>query len=348
MLSSTSPMRKQTLQSTLFLNPTDRKEVLNLINGRKSNKSSGSDGICFTTLKNILEKFKRSENSSFRNQANKKENVIIIQIYALTSTSEEEEKDLFYDLLEQATTEHSDKGKTVIVMGDFNVTGLKVDSSDPSALKEAMNDFVKQHLEVEAKIKTGRKLGLRTCLIEMNNTHEMNRIMQSKSKLKDIHGAKNYINNDVTRKKREKQKKGCSKWHRMEMKQGRGKISKNYNKKLTGKSGNGNTMTEMPKKIEWNTGKQAVNKYEVTRANLTRKTKNIKQSKNIIGMGTWNLRGINEVGKIKQLNEAAEEYGADIVALQEIKQTGNNTVEIEDYVILGSGCEQKIFGMGFM
>ncbi|KAF2902965.1 hypothetical protein ILUMI_03221 [Ignelater luminosus] len=51
---------------------------------------------------------------------NKKKNIIIIQIYALTSTSEEEEKDLFYDLLEETTTEHSDKGKTVIVLGDFN------------------------------------------------------------------------------------------------------------------------------------------------------------------------------------------------------------------------------------
>ncbi|KAF2890645.1 hypothetical protein ILUMI_15528 [Ignelater luminosus] len=68
-----------------------------------------------------------------------------------------------------------------------------------------MNDLVKQYLEVETKIKTVRKLGSRTCLIEMNNTHEKNKIMQSKSKLKDIQGAKIYINDDVTRREREGQ-----------------------------------------------------------------------------------------------------------------------------------------------
>ncbi|KAF2887679.1 hypothetical protein ILUMI_18494 [Ignelater luminosus] len=113
----------------------------------------------------------------------------------------------------------------------------------------------------------------------------------------------------------------------MEMEEGRGKISRNYDKKLTGKSGDENTMTEMVKKIEWNTGKQAVNKYQVKAANLTRKTKKIKQSKNII--------------------KVAKKYGVDIVALQEMKQSGSYTVEIGDYVILSSGCEQKIFGMGF-
>ncbi|KAF2886643.1 hypothetical protein ILUMI_19530, partial [Ignelater luminosus] len=84
-------------------------------------------------------------------------------------------------------------------------TRLKVDTSDPLAPKEAVNDFVKQHLNVEAKIKTVRKL--RMCLIELNNTHEKDKIMQSRSKLKDVQGAKIYINDDVTRREREKQKK---------------------------------------------------------------------------------------------------------------------------------------------
>ncbi|KAF2887641.1 hypothetical protein ILUMI_18531, partial [Ignelater luminosus] len=102
------------------------------------------------------------------------------------------------------------------------------------------------------------------------------------------------------------------------------------------------------KEMEWYTGKQTVDKFEVKAANLTRKTKKINQSKNIIKVGTWNLRGTNEVGKLKQLNEVAKKYGVDIVALQEIEQKSNNTVEIGDYVYLSSGCEQKIFGMGFM
>ncbi|KAF2884264.1 hypothetical protein ILUMI_21916 [Ignelater luminosus] len=65
---------------------------------------------------------------------------------------------------------------------EVEMTGLKVDTSDPLALKEALNDFVKQHLKVEAKIKTVRKLGPTTCLIEMNNTHKKNKFMQSKAK----------------------------------------------------------------------------------------------------------------------------------------------------------------------
>ncbi|KAF2885472.1 hypothetical protein ILUMI_20700 [Ignelater luminosus] len=70
----------------------------------------------------------------------------------------------------------------------------------------------------------------------------------------------------------------------------------------------------------------------------------IKQSKNLIKVGTWKLRGTNEVGKLKQLNEVAKKYGVDTVALQEMKQRE----EIGDYIILSSECEQKIFGMGFM
>ncbi|KAF2898138.1 hypothetical protein ILUMI_08036 [Ignelater luminosus] len=80
-----------------------------------------------------------------------------------------------------------------------------MDTSDLLALKEAMNDFVKQHLGIEAKIKTVCQLGLRTFLIEMNNTHEKDRIMQSKSKLKDIQGANIYINDNITRRERERQ-----------------------------------------------------------------------------------------------------------------------------------------------
>ncbi|KAF2900666.1 hypothetical protein ILUMI_05520, partial [Ignelater luminosus] len=102
------------------------------------------------------------------------------------------------------------------------------------------------------------------------------------------------------------------------------KLEETMTKKLTDKSEDGNTMTEMAKKMEWNAEKQAVKKYEVKTANLTRKTKKIKQSKN----------------KIK----VAKKYGVDIVAVQKIKERGNNTVEIGDYVILSSGCEQKILG----
>ncbi|KAF2889662.1 hypothetical protein ILUMI_16511 [Ignelater luminosus] len=130
--------------------------------------------------------------------------------------------------------------------------------------------------------------------------------------------------------------KGCNKWHRVEMEQGREEISRNYDKKVTGTSGNGNTMTEMAKKMEWNTEKQAVNKHDVKAINLTRKTKRIEQSKNIIKVETWNLRGTNGVDKLKQLNEVAKKYGVDIMALQELKQRGNNTVEIGNYVIIST------------
>ncbi|KAF2898322.1 hypothetical protein ILUMI_07853, partial [Ignelater luminosus] len=85
----------------------------------------GQQGVGFMVnkkIKNQIVKFKEITNriAILEIRLNKKENITIIQIYAPTSTSEEEEKDLFYNLLEETTTEHSNKGKTVIAMGDFN------------------------------------------------------------------------------------------------------------------------------------------------------------------------------------------------------------------------------------
>ncbi|KAF2878667.1 hypothetical protein ILUMI_27504 [Ignelater luminosus] len=102
----------------------------------------------------------------------------------------------------------------------------------------------------------------------MNNTHEKDKIMQSKSMLKNIQGATIYINDDVARREREKQKVLANLHTRKEVEQGRGKISRSYDRKVTGKSGDGNTMTEMAKKMEWKQ-KRAVNKYDVKAENLT-------------------------------------------------------------------------------
>ncbi|KAF2895031.1 hypothetical protein ILUMI_11143 [Ignelater luminosus] len=163
--------------------------------------------------------------------------------------------------------------------------------------------------------------------------------MQCESKLKDIQGDKNYINDDVTRREREKQK-SIRKFAYEETSKGNDeeeRLIETMTKNLTDKSVDGNTMTEMAKKMEWNTRKQAVNKYEVKAPNLTRKTKKIKQSKNIIKVGTWNLSGTNEVDKLKQLNEVVKKYGVDIVALQEMKHR-----KIRDYVILSSGSINRV------
>lgn len=53
-------------------------------------------------------------------------------------------------------------------------------------------------------------------------------------------------------------------------------------------------------------------------------------------LGTWNIRGSFEEGKLKHLIRECSKYHFDIVALQETKQLGQNTIEIGDYLMFNS------------
>lgn len=68
----------------------------------------------------------------------------------------------------------------------------------------------------------------------------------------------------------------------------------------------------------------------------------------LIKIGTWNVQGTNVVGKLKQLAGVLKTYKMDIVAVQELKQKDVQNIEVGEYIVMGSGCNKKVFGVGFM
>lgn len=73
-----------------------------------------------------------------------------------------------------------------------------------------------------------------------------------------------------------------------------------------------------------------------------------KQNENIINMGTWNVRGINEEGAIKNLIKEINKYDMQIIALQETHLPGNGIQEIDNHILFKSGNKQRQFGTGFI
>lgn len=87
------------------------------------------------------------------------------------------------------------------------VQGLQIETSEPRKLKETMENFIKEELDIEISIKSARKLGNRTCLVELSNDEEKLKVMQNKSKLKGIQTDKIFINDDMSKNEREVQAK---------------------------------------------------------------------------------------------------------------------------------------------
>ncbi|KAK9730442.1 hypothetical protein QE152_g15232 [Popillia japonica] len=99
--------------------------------------------------------------------------------------------------------------------------------------------------------------------------------------------------------------------------------------------------------------KKALEEHKTT--NNTKKSKrrkeellNVKEFK----IGTWNIQGSNQgsnqIGKLHLLSEILEQYKIDFCAVQEMKRKEGVTIEIGDYILMTSGCENAVFGVGIM
>lgn len=85
------------------------------------------------------------------------------------------------------------------------INGIDTNSNNRDALKENIEKFVEQHLEVDATFKTITRLGPKTCVIQLDNMKDKTRILENKSKLKYL-AQKVYINEYLTKSEMEKQK----------------------------------------------------------------------------------------------------------------------------------------------
>lgn len=83
------------------------------------------------------------------------------------------------------------------------VKGLEVKSNNNEVLKEEMERFIKERLEVTIKIKECYKIRDKTLIIKLKSFKDKMEIMKTKNKLRNYKAANIYINNDRTRRERE-------------------------------------------------------------------------------------------------------------------------------------------------
>lgn len=71
---------------------------------------------------------------------------------------------------------------------------------------------------------------------------------------------------------------------------------------------------------------------------------------NGLRFGTWNIRTLYRAGALQTLTNELKRYRMDIVALQEIRWTGNGEQKLDDYMLLygGNTTERHELGTGFM
>lgn len=69
--------------------------------------------------------------------------------------------------------------------------GLTLNSNDSLYLKEVTENIVKKHLNIDVNIKSARKIGSKTCRVELQNTKDKMNIIKNKSKLKNSGSGQN-------------------------------------------------------------------------------------------------------------------------------------------------------------
>lgn len=80
--------------------------------------------------------------------------------------------------------------------------GLPIKNNDHTIMKEEMENFMEEKLNIDIKIKSVKKLGNKTCLIELENENEKVKVMKNKSKLRRNKREKIFINDDMSKEER--------------------------------------------------------------------------------------------------------------------------------------------------
>lgn len=86
------------------------------------------------------------------------------------------------------------------------VSGIQVHTSDPTVLKDTVETTVKKYLNIDVTIKKVSKIGPRICVAVLASAEDKSEIMKNKFKLKNVGPHAIYINDDLTKKEKEKQK----------------------------------------------------------------------------------------------------------------------------------------------
>lgn len=88
--------------------------------------------------------------------------------------------------------ERKDRQRNIVM------TGLELKTGKPQELKEEVKECLDKYLELESKITSVKKLSEKSCIVELENLQEKEKIMKEKAKLRRVKGLKIFINNDLT------------------------------------------------------------------------------------------------------------------------------------------------------
>lgn len=86
------------------------------------------------------------------------------------------------------------------------ISGIIIDTEDPILLKRGIENMIENHLGLKTDIKKAQKIGIKTCVIELNEEEQKSIILQNKNKLKKIRTEKIWITEDLTQGEKEKMK----------------------------------------------------------------------------------------------------------------------------------------------
>lgn len=94
-----------------------------------------------------------------------------------------------------------DRKKNNVVM-----SGIEINSEEPQEIRKIVTSFIKQNLKVNIQPKNVTKIGRKMYVIKMESAEDKKEIMQNKAKLKQMEDTKVYINDDLTKYERTKEK----------------------------------------------------------------------------------------------------------------------------------------------
>lgn len=136
---------------------------------------------------------KELEGLKLENQQIKEDNVLI-------KKENEEIKAEMKQLLNRTEQIEREKKRNNIV-----VSGINMNESNPIMVKDIMDEFLQQKLQIEVNTRAAYRLGPKICLVEMESAQDKAKVMQNKAKLKRTE-ERIYIDNDKTQKEREIEK----------------------------------------------------------------------------------------------------------------------------------------------
>ena len=74
----------------------------------------------------------------------------------------------------------------------------------------------------------------------------------------------------------------------------------------------------------------------------------LKRGRNALKIGTWNVRTLNQLGKLENLRQEMESLDLDVLGLSETRYIKEGTVHLDGYTFIYSGGEEHQHGVGFM